>query len=351
MDRVALPRQMPRFLKRGLRSSAYHAARMSGILARRERGMVRDLTILTYHRVLPESRCTGYPFPSLAMPLGAFREQVRWLATQGEILPLGEALARNGRPSQRPRFALTFDDGYSDAREIVAGVLEELGVRGTFFVITGFVGTRELQWFDRAALLFAAVPAKLQSGVVQQVCGERRLEQRPPPGASGAAWTRYLKGCLPEERLAILSALERALGGAPPLGGFSGLSVAQLVELHRNGHEIGSHTVSHAMLPELDDAALRSELEDSREALCDWLGHDVAGFCYPNGDHDERSVAAVARAGHHYACTTRDGVHPAGSDPFRIRRVHIDPRRVTDGAQRLDLTAFRGELCGLYRRR
>jgi len=348
-----LRRYIPSTLKRVMRSGADLAARMSGILAHRERGMTSGLTVLMYHRVLPEERCAGYPLPSLVMPLGVFREQVRWLVAHGEVLPLAEALTRNGSgdDGRRRAFALTFDDGYNDAWEIVADVLEDTGIRGTFFVTTGFVGTNELLWFDQAALLFAAVSEPLRQEIAQEVCGERRAGERPQGGADGATWTKYLKGCDTEDRAGILSSLERATGGSPKADGFRALSVAQLVELHRRGHEIGSHTVSHAMLPHLDDASLKSEVEDARDAISSWLGGTVQGFCYPNGDHDERSVAAVVRAGHAYACTTHPGLHLLGGDPYRIRRVDIVPQRVTDGSGNLDETAFRRELCGLYRRR
>lgn len=346
----AAPSRLPRLLKHGLRTGVDHVARVSGMLARRERGRASELTVLMYHRVLPEARCSDYPFASLAMPRGAFAAQVRWLVAHGEVLTLAAALAREGGRGRRPLFALTFDDGYDDAGAGVAEVLEDAGVRGTFFVSTGFVGTDRLLWFDRAALLFAAVPEPVRHGIVAQVCGEQRLDERPRGAADGASWTRYLKGCRPAERAAILSSLQLAAGGPPPTDGFRALSVERLVELHRNGHEIGSHTVSHAMLPELDEQTLRVELEDARAAIASWIGAGVPGFCYPNGDHDERTVAAVVRTGHAYACTTRGGLHAAGGDPYRIRRVGIDPARVIDGAQRLDLTAFRRELCGLYRR-
>ena len=59
----------------------------------------------------------------------------------------------------------------------------------------------------------------------------------------------------------------------------------------------------------------------------------------------------MIRAGHGYACTTRDGLHPPGGDPFRIARVDVVAERVADGSHRFDPTAFRRELCGLYRRR
>jgi peptidoglycan/xylan/chitin deacetylase (PgdA/CDA1 family) len=324
---------------------------MSGVLARRERDAAGALTILTYHRVLPEGRCVGYPFPSLVMPVGAFREQVRWLAAHGDVLPLAESLARDGEPAVRRRFALTFDDGYQDSSEIVAGILADAGVRATFFVTTGFVGTDELLWFDRAALLFAEAPEPVRQAVVREVCGEHRSGARPRPGADGATWTHYLKGCRPRERAAILSSLELTAGRAATTDSFRSMSIAQVVELHRHGHEIGSHGVSHSMLTELDDISLQRELEGSRDAISGWIGSGVPGSCYPNGDHDERAVAAVVRAGYAYACTTRDGVHAPGGDPYRLRRVDIVPQRALDGSRRFDTTAFRRELCGLYLRR
>jgi peptidoglycan/xylan/chitin deacetylase (PgdA/CDA1 family) len=129
------------------------------------------------------------------------------------------------------------------------------------------------------------------------------------------------------------------------------MSVEQLVDLHARGHEIGSHTVTHPLLPELDDDALLEETRGSRDRLAAWLGTDVPGFCYPNGDFDARTASAVVSAGHRYACTTRDGVHYANDDPFCIRRVDLVPDRVLDRSGHFDATAFRRELCGLYRRR
>jgi peptidoglycan/xylan/chitin deacetylase (PgdA/CDA1 family) len=346
----------PASSKQRLRWTADRTAQWTGLLGRRERETAGGLTALMYHRVLEDEDCADYPFPALAMPRSAFRAQVAWLARHGEVLPLAQALQRGEReaPGARPpvpRYALTFDDGYSDACEIVAEELEAAGVRGTFFVTTGFVGSDAPLWFDRAALLFTALPERGRREAVLGACGDALAAHLPPPGADVRAWTALLKRGAPAERDAILDALEAAVGGMPAADGYRGLSVSQLVDLHRRGHEIGSHTVTHPILPALDDAALAREIADARRALAGWLGTDVAGFCYPNGDHDERVVARVARAGHAYACTTLDGIHYPGDDPFRIRRVGMVWDRVAIGARRFDPTAFRRELCGLYRRR
>ncbi len=351
MRHDSAPRRFSASLRRSLRSSVDEAARISGVLRLRERESAGDLTVLMYHRVLPTQRCVDYPFESLAMPVDAFRSQVRWLVENGDVLPLGDALVRIGERRPRRVFALTFDDGYEDAGEFAAPVLEEFGVRGTFFVTTGFVGTRELLWFDEAALLFAASSPSTRAEVVRSVCGEHRASSRPQPDASAAKWVGHLKGFGRRERSAVLAELELATGGAPSSDGFCALGIDRLVELHQRGHEIGSHTVTHPMLPRLDDQELERELADSRDAIARWLGSTVRGFCFPNGELDDRTVAAVRRAGHEYACTTRDGLYAPNGDRFRIRRVDMVAERVIAGSQRRDSTALRRELCGLYRRR
>jgi peptidoglycan/xylan/chitin deacetylase (PgdA/CDA1 family) len=342
---------MVALLKRRLRGAADQAARLSGLLARRELGAAGALTVLTYHRVLPAERCAGYPFPALAMPVDAFRAQVRWLAAQRETLPLGPALerVRAGGAGGRPLCALTFDDGYHDAA-VAAGILEESGLRGTFFVTTGFVASGQPLWFDAAARLLGALPDAARRALVLEACGAPAPEL-PGPRSPPAAWVATLKRVGARRRAGVLAALESAAGGSPAAEDDRPLDVAHLVALRRAGHEIGSHSVSHEILTDLDDAELAREVEGAQRALRGWLGAEVAGFCYPNGDHDPRVTAAVARARHGYACTTRAGSFRAGDDGFRVPRVDVVAERLLSATDGFSALAFRRELCGLYRRR
>lgn len=337
-------------MKRRVRSAADRAASAVGWLARRERTLTDALTVLTYHRVLPDECCATYPFPSLAMPLGLFREQVRWLAEQGEVLPLVQALARP-HTTNRPRFALTFDDGYADACDTVSEVLEASGLRGTFFVTTRFVGSDRLLWFDEAALLLVGIPHAARRGILFDVCGSDAPVPRTEslPDTAVGAWVAHMKTMTPAQRDAFLAGLASVRAGVPDSTGYRAMTIDGLVDMHRRGHEIGSHSATHPILTTLDDGELEREIGAARRTLSGWLGTSVPGFCYPNGDHDARVVAAVAGAGHVYACTTRDGLHHSGDDAFRIRRVDIVDERVSDAARRFDPIAFRRELCGLYR--
>src|SRR5690606_6675792 len=102
----------------------------------------------------------------------------------------------------------------------------------------------------------------------------------------------------------------------------------QLRELLAAGHEIGAHTRTHDMLPQLDDAALADEIAGSRRELEALLAAPVHSFCYPNGSYDERVVDQVRAAGFAQAVTTQEGRNRAGQDLFQLRRWFIHQERL-----------------------
>lgn len=101
------------------------------------------------------------------------------------------------------------------------------------------------------------------------------------------------------------------------------LNAKELREMQAAGMEIGSHTVSHARLPTLDDEALSRELCDSRNSLEDALGTAVSSFAYPYGAWDARSAEAVRSAGYAVACTTRTGWALRDGNPYSVRRLTV----------------------------
>ena len=64
------------------------------------------------------------------------------------------------------------------------------------------------------------------------------------------------------------------------------------------GWEIGSHTVSHASLPTLDDDELRRELVASRQQCARMTGTDCHSLAVPYGDCDPRVAATSREAGY-----------------------------------------------------
>ena len=87
------------------------------------------------------------------------------------------------------------------------------------------------------------------------------------------------------------------------------MSKEQLQEWVDLGQEVGSHTLTHANLPDLDPVRQAEEITESRfqlEALVK-QPHGVQHFCYPYGGFDQISVDCVRTAGYVTATTTARG--------------------------------------------
>lgn len=95
--------------------------------------------------------------------------------------------------------------------------------------------------------------------------------------------------------------------------------------MKEGGFEVGSHTLTHPHLPELDDEALRDELWESRARIKGRLGA-CDTLAYPFGEWSDRVAAAAVDCGYSYAFSlpTRTGQRDA--DAHSIPRINVDYR-------------------------
>jgi peptidoglycan/xylan/chitin deacetylase (PgdA/CDA1 family) len=114
------------------------------------------------------------------------------------------------------------------------------------------------------------------------------------------------------------------------------LGWSELELLREAGWEVGSHTVTHPLLPDLDDAKLERELADSRTTIEKRLG-SCETLAYPYGRADERTAAAAARAGYCAAFTLGRAHRP--DEPLRRPRLGL---RDVDRGVRLRLRLSTG---------
>lgn len=83
------------------------------------------------------------------------------------------------------------------------------------------------------------------------------------------------------------------------------LDKGQLRELHDSGFEIGSHSMTHRHLSDLADAALREELQASKDCLEQLIGSPVVHLSCPNGRWSPRVAQFAQQAGYQTICTSR----------------------------------------------
>ncbi len=173
-----------------------------------------------------------------------FREYLIRLKSAGlRGLSVGEALA--GTDSSMPGVVITFDDGCETDYLAAAPAIQAVGFRGTFYVVSGFVGK---------------------------------------PGYIGRG---------------------------------------QLRSLNEAGFEIGSHSMSHPYLTELDPGRLKEEVSNSKDQLEQMIGRRVDHFSCPGGRWNRTVLEACREAQYASVATSQIGTNSPETACFRLRRVVV----------------------------
>ncbi len=314
--------------------SARHALRDAGAALLWATGVTRPqlrarsaLTIVTFHRVLPPEEIAAAPLPGLCVTprfldgaLAFFARHYRCLTVSDAV----SALAR-GEAQRRPLLAVTFDDGRADNFANARPLLAKHGVPATFYAVAHAIDAAEPLWPDAIALEVQALAARGAEGrsAIAEAFGapipDRTHDAELPKLAANLAkaW--------PPARIALaLAKLRVASGGAPLPSWERAMSWDQLAQLARDGHELGSHSLTHAILLRECVPDFTAEVAGSKRTLEARLGVAVRSFCYPSGLYDDAALAAVAAAGYENATTTLSGKNRAAGSPFELRRVDID---------------------------
>lgn len=218
-------------------------------------------TFLCYHSIAPE----GPTYLTVAAEL--FERQLAYLRRRGfrsaNLRSLAEVVA--GETSD-PRAFLTFDDGFRDNFETALPLLRDYGFGAFVFVLPPLVDV---------------------GGVFEwpEVADDSR---RYPTTMRSVTWT-------------------------------------MVEEMREGGFEIGSHTLSHARLPQLGETELREELWDSRARIRQRLG-SCDTLAYPFGEWTERVARAAADCGYRYAFSLPTKTGQRTATPLSIPRINVDYR-------------------------
>jgi peptidoglycan/xylan/chitin deacetylase (PgdA/CDA1 family) len=222
------------------------------------------VVVLYYHRIGGRD--------VMSKPADEFRRDLEYLSRKYECITLLELYRRlgQGKPLRRRTAVVTFDDGYRDNYTVALPVLKEVGVRATFFVSTGFIGT------NRGFLHDAGV--------------SNGPDERPEDE----------QVCYPK------------------------LTWDDLRDMEEDDFEIGSHTVNHVNLGSADEQAIACEVTNSLSALNHQLGARPRAFSFPWGKPENIPPSAfesVAAAGYYTTVSAYGGYNTRGSNPFHIRRI------------------------------
>lgn len=278
-------------------------------------GGARGLSILVYHRVLPQPDPL---FPG-QMDAARFAQHLDVLDDCFNVMPLPAAVGRL-RSGTLPRRAacITFDDGYADNATVALPLLRARGMHATFFIAAGFLDGGRM-WNDTVIESVRRTPL---AGLDATCAGLGRLpcEGMEQKRHAAGALLGALKYRPIHERAELVNRIAHDSGAQLPADLM--MTSKQVRALHSAGMEVGAHTVNHPILATLPAAAARAEIASGRAMLEAVTGGRVGLFAYPNGkpgqDYLPEHVALVRALGFDGAFTTAWGRDSA--DPFQLPR-------------------------------
>ena len=277
-------------------------------------------TVLTYHRIGdPQSAPPG--IVSCTPP--QFDRQMRWLASTGRAVALGELLAARaeGRPTAPGAVHVTFDDAYGDFRDLAWPILQRHGVPVTLFVPTAFPDTQRRFWWDRLFGALRAAPARMLDSPV----GPLSLTSDEERVAAYRRLREHVKTLPHDDAMALVERLVTELGDSRDSPAVLGW--AALRELAAEGVTLAAHSRSHPLLNRLAPERLHDEIAGSMSDLQEHTGAGAPAFAYPGGGVSAEAERVVAEAGATVAFTTEVGANDSAAAAWlRLRRVNVGRR-------------------------
>jgi peptidoglycan/xylan/chitin deacetylase (PgdA/CDA1 family) len=177
--------------------------------------------------------------------------------------------------------AITFDDGFADNYETAAPILARYGLRAAFYVSVGSIGTGQEPWFCRLRRAFhsTSVPRWIEPSTGQAYDN----------GGSVGSQNGFLAACRTcavltgDRQEEFLDSVEGSLQVRDfPSGSPLMMDWEQVAALHRAGHIIGSHTLTHPNLAHTARDEALEELRESKTILEQRLAGAIEHFSYPS---------------------------------------------------------------------
>ena len=214
--------------------------------------------VVVFHRVQEAAD----PEDGLTLTVSMFERHCRFFRSHFRVVSLREIVEKleRGEPLRR-ELAITFDDGYRDNFDHAAPVLEKLSLPATFFVVTEWMGTDVVPWWD-----------------------DERGTRHP-----WMSWEQV-----------------RTLRG-------KGFDIGAHTRTHADLGKVSGAEAQDEII------GARRELEKQVDAPADLFAYPYGG----THQLSEANRALVQAAGFRCCCSSVGGVNSVGDSPFHLQRVPV----------------------------
>ena len=306
----------------------------SGLVATHALSLINKLTqkhvaILRYHSIQDDPDFLDSAVGAhITHATEGFRQQMELIASRYKIVSMDDLLTfLNGETDLDERsVVVTFDDGFKDNIDLAIPILNHYGIPATFYLTVQVIDNRQVPFFIR---IRHAIWTTGKKAYYEPIDGEIvNLDSRDKRVCAlqfASKKCSRLAGSALED---TVREIEKELDVEPfeHESNFM-MSWDDVVQLHRNGHIIGSHTLTHPNIAHIDPESQEREIFDSKRILESKIKAPVIHFSYPNHgltpQWNKDTNRFLGQAGYKTAVISAAGSITHESDPFRLNRVYV----------------------------
>ena len=317
------------------------------------------VTILMYHRILPESAKSLCLSPQgILVSQENFERQIAFLSSHYTIISMDDYVTARLLHRRVPKrsIILTFDDGYEDNFTYAFPILKSFRLPAIIYLSTDYIGDQKLFWQQKINHLIREWRGRPNpKDIIKNVTSLTQIQKtanqvlkNPENRIAMFELIKNIKRLSCEERQDFLKNFETHLGLTHyPIEHDRFLTWEAVLEMAQHGISFGSHTASHSILTTLKPDHVSQELETSLEVISQHLGFSAYHFSYPNGSFNAGIKEMVQKKGYLSALSTDSGLNDGKTDLFALKRIHIHDRKTADSSGRFSLSLFRSYVANL----
>jgi peptidoglycan/xylan/chitin deacetylase (PgdA/CDA1 family) len=201
--------------------------------------------------------------------------------------------------------------------------LKQIGVPATFYVTVECVEKQKYPWPARIRYSFLASQKSEWSEPEGALWPLRSVEGRTTAFERAWQYCGKLAGPIQET---FVQALEEELGaGPPPQSQRIMMNWEEVRGLVRDGHIVGSHTMTHPNMAHISSEDLNREFLESKRWLEKQTSQAISHFSYPcpalHPHWAEHTVKKSLQVGYETAVTTNVGLARKHDNPLCLRRI------------------------------
>ena len=267
-----------------------------------------------------------------------FQKQIKFLKKNYNILTPSEFYKKLDKKIFDNRdCVLTFDDGYISQYNLAYKYLNKLNIKAFYFPITSQIHNSDLHLVNKVQLIcnYSKNKQEILNEIKKNISGNNlkifknnHKKNNKLPSSYDDAITSTIKNLLQkllssQIRNKIVNILFKKYIDVRKEHKKFYMSIRQLLQIKKDGNDIGIHTHNHYWLSSLSKQKQQEEIKKSYNYLLKkkLINKTQWSFCYPFGDYNKDTVKILEKMNCKAAFLTGNQLTYTKSKPLMIKRL------------------------------